>query len=156
MAPHAAPSREQPTASTDLQAGKDLKLGDFEHVDAALSLSEARIVLNRVTEVRNGMNIPLNENDTMTKTRDYLEIFSVFKRKTDAEESDRVLASFEANLHFFEKAQMKNLAPTCADEAKALIPSLEKQVEDGVVDEGTLDNICNELQKVKMRAELEE
>lgn len=155
MAPHAAPSREQPTASTDLEAGRELKLGEFGDVEITLSLSEARIVLQKVTEIRSKGQQPLEENDNITKTRDYLEIFSVFKDPPEAEASEALVTSLGPNLHVFEKGQLKTLIPTCADEAKALIPSLEKKIEDGLIDENDLEQVCVELQKVKLRAELD-
>ena len=154
MAPHAAPSREQPTASTDLEAGRELKLGEFDQAQTALSLSEARIVIQRVTDARRAAGQPLEETDNLTKARDYLEIFSIFKNVEEAELSDQIMIQLAHGLHNFEKSQLKTLAPTCADEAKALIPSLEKKVEDGSLDESVLDSICAELQRLKRQAEL--
>lgn len=153
MAPRAAPSLQQPTASTDLSAGRDLKLGEFDDV-TTLSLSEARVVLQKTLEYRQSRGMQLEETDSMIKTRDYLEIFAAFKDQTLAEQSDNVTKQLSESLHPFEATQMKSLLPTCADEAKALIPSLEKKVEDGLVDEAELDSICKELQKLKRQAEL--
>ncbi|ETN37333.1 uncharacterized protein HMPREF1541_08324 [Cyphellophora europaea CBS 101466] len=153
MAPHAAPSREQPTASTDLEAGRELKLGEFADVET-LSLSEARIVLQRTLEMRQKRGEPFDESDTMVKTRDYLEIFAVFKDLSVAEQVEQLINSLGNDLVKFEKSQLKSLLPTCADEAKALIPSLEKKVEDGVLDEMQLDEICKEVQRLKRQAEL--
>lgn len=154
MAPHAAPSREQPTASTDLEAGRELKLGEFEGVET-FSLSEARIVIEKTFNMRRQNNQPLDEtNATMTKTMDYLEIFATFKDMDIGLKVEGVTAQLGEDLHKFEKAQLKSLLPTSADEAKALIPSLEKKVEDGVIDEEALGTICLELQRLKRQAEL--
>jgi hypothetical protein len=42
-----------------------------------------------------------------------------------------------------------SLVPTCADEAKTLIPSLVGQISDQ-----DLDDLCNDLQKLKRQAQL--
>lgn len=44
--------------------------------------------------------------------------------------------------------------PSTADEAKALIPSLEKKVEDGTVQEADLEALCLELNKIKRQTQL--
>jgi DNA-directed RNA polymerase II subunit RPB4 len=153
MPPHAAPSREQPTASTDLEAGRDLKLGEFADVDT-LSLSEARIVLQAALDARVKRGEHLEETENMQKTRDYLEIFAVFKDFKVAEQVDHLVSSISPNLVKFEKTQIKSLLPTCAEEAKALIPSLEKKIEDDLLDETQLEDICKEVQRLKRQSEL--
>jgi DNA-directed RNA polymerase II subunit RPB4 len=153
MPPHAAPSREQPTASTDLEAGRDLKLGEFADVDT-LSLSEARIVLQAALDARVKRGEHLEETENMQKTRDYLEIFAVFKDFKVAEQVDHLVSSISPNLVKFEKTQIKSLLPTCAEEAKALIPSLEKKIEDDLLDEIQLEDICKEVQRLKRQSEL--
>ena len=151
----AAPSRNQPIASTELEAGSELKLGDFasEHT---LSLSEARIILQKVVDTRAAQGFPHDEHENTTKTRDYLEIFATFKDQASAEVSFNLVdnGNLRGSLEGFEISQIKSLLPTCADEAKALIPSLEKKCENNRVDEGTLDEVCRELQKLKRQAEL--
>jgi DNA-directed RNA polymerase II subunit RPB4 len=153
MPPHAAPSREQPTASTDLQAGREMNLGEWSETET-LSLSEARIVLERALEMRQKRGENVEEAETLVKTRDYLEIFAVFKDLSAAEQVEQLINSIGSNLDKFERSQLKSLLPTCADEAKALIPSLEKKVEDGHLDESELDSICKEVQRLKRQAEL--
>ena len=153
MPPHAAPSREQPTASIELEAGRDLVLGEFADVDT-LSLSEARIVLQAALDARVKRGEHLEETENMQKTRDYLEIFATFKDFKVAEQVDHLVSSISPALVKFEKTQIKSLLPTCADEAKALIPSLEKKIEDNLIDEAQLEDICKEVQRLKRQSEL--
>jgi DNA-directed RNA polymerase II subunit RPB4 len=155
MAPHAAPSREQPTASTDLEAGRELKLGEFDDVET-LSLSEARIVLQRTIEVREKRGEHFESTENTNKTKDYLELFAVFRDLQVAEQVEQLISSMGPVLVKFEKSQLKSLLPTCAEEARALIPSLDKKIEDGDLDEGQLDDICKEVQRLKRQAALPE
>lgn len=46
-------------------------------------------------------------------------------------------------------SEIGSLVPTCADEAKTLIPSLVGQISDQ-----DLDDLCNDLQKLKRQAQL--
>ena len=147
---HAAPSRQQPTASTDLEAGKELKLGEFAS-EETLSLSEARIVLEKTLQTRSNQ-IPISENTG--KAQEYLDLFAVFKDLALAEQVEALINRLGTGLEKFEKAQLKTLIPTGADEAKAVIPSLEKKCEEGTVDEEELEGICKELQRLKRQAEL--
>ncbi len=150
----AAPSRKQPIASTELEAGSELKLGEFSDV-ASLSLSEARIILEKVIDTRAAQGFGHEEAENTTKTRDYLEIFANFKEQSSAEGAAGLVDYGNLRgLEPFESAQMKSLLPTCADEAKALIPSLEKKCENRTIDEDTLEEVCRELQKLKRSAEL--
>lgn len=150
---HAAPSKDKPTASTDLEAGRDLKLGEFADEDT-LSLSEARIVLLKTLDHRNQSGSGFEEPETSAKAREYLEIFANFKDLAMAEQVEGLINRLGTGLEKFEKSQLKSLVPTCADEAKAIIPSLEKKCEEGVVDEDELEGICKELQRLKRQAEL--
>jgi DNA-directed RNA polymerase subunit F len=150
---HAAPSKEQPTASTDLEAGTELNLGEFA-TEETLSLSEARIVLLKTIDHRAQHGAQFEETENTAKAREYLEIFAVFKDLAMAEQVEALINRLGTGLEKFEKSQLKSLIPTCADEAKAVIPSLEKKCEEGVVDEDELQGICKELQRLKRQAEL--
>ena len=151
--PHAAPSRVAPTASSDLEAGAVLKLGEFAS-ETTLNLSEARIVLLKTLQAREKNGQVLDSTETLEKTKDYLEIFSVFKDLAEAQQVEGIINSFGIELEKFEKSQLGSLVPTCADEAKALIPSLEKKVEDGILGEEDLEGICRELQRLKRQAQI--
>ncbi|ETI26237.1 hypothetical protein A1O7_07093 [Cladophialophora yegresii CBS 114405] len=151
--PHAAPSRVAPTATSDLEAGAVLKLGEFAN-EVTLNLSEARIVLLKTLDTRQKNNTVVNPTENLEKTKDYLEIFAVFKNLAEAQEVEGIINGYAPSLERFEKSQLGSLVPTCADEAKALIPSLEKKVEDGIVGEEEIEGICRELQRLKRQAAL--
>ena len=151
-------------AINDLEAGKDLKLGEFSE-DPTLNLSEARIILEKSLEARqkrarerNGGNDPgkaaYRDTETLSKTRDYLDLFAVFKEMADAEQAERTINTYAQGMERFERSQLGSLVPTNADEAKALIPSLEKKVEEGTVNETDLESLCQELNKIKRQTQL--
>lgn len=153
MAPHAAPSRNAPTATTDLEAGPILKLGEYTG-EPTLNTSEARIILLRCLEARARSGRTYEETETLAKTKDYLEIFAAFKDLAEAQQVEGIMNSYAQNLEPFEKSQLGSLIPTCADEAKALIPSLERKVEEGIVLDDDLEEICKELQRLRRQAQL--
>lgn len=146
----------------DLEAGKELRLGEFSD-DPTLNLSEARIIIDRSLEARrkhvsqrNGETdkTAFRDTETVSKTKDYLELFAVFKEMADAEQAERTINTYAQGMERFERSQLGSLVPTNADEAKALIPSLEKKVEDGVVNESDLEALCIELNKIKRQTQL--
>jgi DNA-directed RNA polymerase II subunit RPB4 len=151
--PHAAPSRNAPRAIQDLEAGATLDLGEFAN-ETSLNLSEARIVLLKTLQTREKNGKQIESTESTEKTKDYLEIFAVFKDLAEAQQVEGIINSYGNNLERFEKSQLGSLVPTCADEAKALIPSLEKKVEDGSLTDDELDGICRELQRLKRQAQL--
>lgn len=154
---HAAPSRDKPVATSDLEAGRELRLGDYSE-DPTLSLSEARIILNRTFEIRRSRSKnpedALKKTETLAKTENYLELFAVFKEMSDAQNVEITLNTYADRLGRFERSQMASLVPTCADEAKAIIPSIEKKVEDNIITEEELDQLCHELVRYKKQAQL--
>lgn len=163
---HAAPSRDAPTSSTDLEAGRTLSIGEFTH-DPTLNLSEARIILSKSLEARQKKLLSQNPNatpleqrnaiketDTLFKTREYLDLFACFKQMQDAEDAERVINAYAGGMERFERSQLGSLVPSCADEAKALIPSLERKVEVGEVSEEDLDGLCKELSRIKRNTQL--
>ena len=96
----------------------------------------------------------MESTEVTEKTKDYLEIFAVFKELAEASVVEGIINSYGQNLERFEKSQLGSLVPTCSDEAKALIPSLERKVEDRIIDEDSLEGICRELQRLKRQAQL--
>lgn len=156
-------SSSDPTATTDLYAGRTLVLGEFAH-ERTLNLSEARIILAKSLDSRlNKLRLtdpnaqPPRETETLAKTRDYLSIFAVFKDIADAEMAERIINGYADSgmqLEMFERSQLGSLVPSCADEAKALIPSIEKKVEDGVVGEEELEALCKDLGRLKRTTQL--
>ncbi len=103
MAP-AAPSRQSPTSATDIEATSTLKLGDFADIPC-LNISEARIILQKTLDTRRSKGAVMRETETLIKTRDYLEIFSVFKEIPDAQALEGIVNVFGGKgLTNFEKS----------------------------------------------------
>jgi DNA-directed RNA polymerase II subunit RPB4 len=100
---HAAPSRQSPTTTTDIEASSVLKLGDFADIPC-LNISEARIILQKTLDTRKQKGAMLEETETLAKTRDYLEIFSVFKEIPDAQALEGVVNVYSKVLTPFEKS----------------------------------------------------
>src|ERR1700761_1597814 len=109
--PHAAPSRVAPTATSDLEAGAVLKLGEFTN-EVTLNLSEARIVLLKTLDTREKNNTVVNPTENLEKTKDYLEIFAVFKNLAEAQEVEGIINGYAPGLERFEKSQLGSLVPT--------------------------------------------
>ena len=144
----AAPSREAPSATNDLEVGTTLKLGEYAD-QPPLNTSEARIILKKTLDSRRVRGRNLDETETLAKTRDYLEIFAVFKEIPDAQQVEGIIETYGKELARFEKSQLGSLVPTCADEARRLIPSLMGQISDQ-----DLDDLCKDLQRLKRQAQL--
>ena len=177
MAP-AYPSRDPPSASTDLEAGLHLRLGEYADCNT-LSASEARLILQKTLEQRrqpnpNGSNpsagqqngglpntnapdnpaFALDHTEVTSKTLVYLELFAAFKNVAEAQQVEGIVNSYGKNLEKFEKSQLGTLVPGSSDEAKALIPSLEEKVGRGVVSDQDLDEMCRDLKRLERQAQL--
>ncbi|KAI9790143.1 MAG: RNA polymerase B [Peltula sp. TS41687] len=132
-------AREQPQGEED--AGAKLKLGDFQQVPA-LTLSEARLVINVVMDSRRQKKQEIKETEVLLKTTEYLEIFARFKQKENIEAVERILAADDA-LEPFERAQLGSLCCETAEEARTLVPSLvEKKDEE-------LQELLDEISKLR-------
>ena len=103
--PRAAPSREAPSANTDLEAGATLKLGEYAD-QPTLNTSEARIILKKALDTRRARGGNFDETETLAKTRDYLEIFAVFKELPDAQQAEGIIETYGKDLARFEKSQL--------------------------------------------------
>uniref|UniRef100_A0AC35ETH8 RNA polymerase Rpb4/RPC9 core domain-containing protein n=1 Tax=Panagrolaimus sp. PS1159 TaxID=55785 RepID=A0AC35ETH8_9BILA len=68
-------------------------------------------------------------SEVFVKTIDYCRRLSRFKTR-DTIRSVRAIFSACSVLHKFEVAQLVNLCPENAEEAKALVPSLENKIDD--------------------------
>uniref|UniRef100_A0AC34GYH1 RNA polymerase Rpb4/RPC9 core domain-containing protein n=1 Tax=Panagrolaimus sp. ES5 TaxID=591445 RepID=A0AC34GYH1_9BILA len=68
-------------------------------------------------------------SEVFVKTIDYCRRLSRFKTR-DTIRSVRAIFSACSVLHKFEVAQLVNLCPENAEEAKALVPSLESKIDD--------------------------
>ncbi|CAJ0957783.1 unnamed protein product, partial [Mesorhabditis belari] len=108
----------------------------------ALLISEVFLLL----EHRRAQNEQKEEiedmNEVFLKTFKYVARLSRFKNRDSIRAVRQAFA--DKSLHKFEVAQLGNLLPETAEEAKALVPSLENKMED---DE--LEEILKELQAKK-------
>ena len=103
--PRAAPSREAPSAANDQEAGKTLRLGEYAD-EPTLNTSEARMIILKTLETRKARGANTEETETLVKTKDYLEIFAVFKDLTEAQQVEGIINVYGKNLERFEKSQL--------------------------------------------------
>jgi DNA-directed RNA polymerase II subunit RPB4 len=148
MSAHAPTSRSREAPQGDEEAAAELKLGEFQDVDA-LTHSEAALVINALVQKRSADRKNVNEteyahlllrllagsldaafrgrdglaglmrNRMLSKTRDYLDHFARFKRKENVEAVERLLSAHK-ELAKFERAQLG----TCEFASPVLISSL--------------------------------
>ncbi|RYP76335.1 hypothetical protein DL771_001774 [Monosporascus sp. 5C6A] len=143
MSQHAATSRPKPRPAGNEEAGDTINLGEFQDVET-LTLSEAALVINAlVTKRRNERK--MNETEMLTKTIDYLDAFSRFKKKENVEAVERLLSAHK-EFHKFERAQLGSLCCETAEEAKTLIPSLQDKISDE-----DLQDLLDEMYKLMPR-----
>ncbi|KAI1180507.1 HRDC-like protein [Nemania sp. FL0916] len=114
-------SRTRAVQSGVEEASTTINLGEFQEVDT-LTLSEAALVINALVSKRRNDRKNVNETEMLSKTIDYLDAFSRFKKKENVEAVERLLSSHR-EFHKFERAQL-------AEEAKTLIPSLTEKISD--------------------------
>ncbi|RYP27715.1 hypothetical protein DL767_007552 [Monosporascus sp. MG133] len=143
MSQHAPTSRPKPRPAGNEEAGETINLGEFQDVET-LTLSEAALVINAlVTKRRNERK--MNETEMLTKTVDYLDAFSRFKKKENVEAVERLLSAHK-EFHKFERAQLGSLCCETAEEAKTLIPSLQDKISDE-----DLQDLLDEMYKLMPR-----
>ncbi|KFY83853.1 hypothetical protein V500_09849 [Pseudogymnoascus sp. VKM F-4518 (FW-2643)] len=134
--------RKRAPPQGDEEAGAELKLGEFQDVDA-LTHSEAALVINALIAKRKMDKDPRRANDSemLNKTLEYLDHFARFKRKENVEAVERLLSA-HPELAKFERAQLGSLCCELAEEAKTLIPSLADKISDD-----DLQELLNEINK---------
>ncbi|KAL3417629.1 DNA-directed RNA polymerase II subunit rpb4 [Phlyctema vagabunda] len=128
MATPAPTSRTREAPQGDEEAAAELKLGEFQDVDA-LTHSEAALVINALVMKRRADRKNINETEMLVKTTDYLDHFARFKNKQNVEAVERELSAHK-ELAKFERAQLGSLCCDSAEEAKTLIPSLQDKITD--------------------------
>ncbi|KAL2070981.1 hypothetical protein VTL71DRAFT_14007 [Oculimacula yallundae] len=138
MAQPAATSRSREPPQGDEEASAELKLGEFQDVDA-LTHSEAALVINALVAKRRMDKKNVNETELLMKTTEYLDHFARFKRKENVEAVERLLSAHK-ELAKFERAQLGSLCCDSSEEAKTLIPSLQDKITDDDLQE-LLDEI---------------
>ncbi|KAK2882540.1 hypothetical protein FQN49_000267 [Arthroderma sp. PD_2] len=139
---HEPTHRKRELPQSELEATSQLKLGEFQHVPT-LSLSEARLVINKVLDLRRKGENKFEERETLIKTQDYLEVFARFKEKENIEAVERLLSA-HTELEFFERSQLGSLCCDNAEEAKSLIPSIGNKISDA-----DLQELLDELTKLR-------
>ncbi|EED12287.1 polymerase (RNA) II (DNA directed) polypeptide D [Talaromyces stipitatus ATCC 10500] len=163
-----ATHRKRVVPQSDLEAASTLKLGEDQNTHT-LSLSEARLVINKVLENKrrggkkydepeyvsplftggfccwgdDGLANVWDDGRNLTKTLDYLEVFARFKDEENIKAVERLLNS-HTELEMFERSQLGSLCCDNAEEAKSLIPSLQNKISD--VD---LQELLDELTKLR-------
>eukprot|EP00040_Diaphanoeca_grandis_P011372 m.58274 g.58274 ORF g.58274 m.58274 type:complete len:148 (-) comp22525_c0_seq1:423-866(-) len=85
-----------------------------------------------------------NTSEVFQKTLDYAQRFGQFGNKVKVREVRKLLT--DTNLHAFEQAQLGNLCPQDAEEAKALIPSLGDRI-----DTLELEEVIEKMQAYKIQ-----
>nr|CAB3265017.1 DNA-directed RNA polymerase II subunit RPB4-like [Phallusia mammillata] len=123
---------EQEEDSSQLQFPKE-----FENAETLLN-SEVHMLLEHRKTQNESAEDDQELSEVFMKTLNYTQRFSRFKnRETIA--SVRTLL-IQKRLHKFELASLANLCPESAEEAKALVPSLEGRFEDDELQQ-VLDDI---------------
>uniref|UniRef100_A0A0N5A9P7 RPOL4c domain-containing protein n=1 Tax=Syphacia muris TaxID=451379 RepID=A0A0N5A9P7_9BILA len=109
-----------------------LKFPEFEQADTLLT-SEVFLLLEHRRQQSEQKEEIDEMSDVFVKTLNYSRRMARYKSR----ETIRAVRTLLANkpLHKFEVAQIANLCPESAEEAKALIPSLENKMEDDELDE---------------------
>jgi len=141
MSTPAPTSRTREAPQGDEEAAAELKLGEFQDVDA-LTHSEAALVINALVSKRRQDRKNMNETEMLSKTQIYLDHFARFKRKENVEAVERLLSAHK-ELAKFERAQLGSLCCDTAEEAKTLIPSLTDKISDE-----DLQELLNEITKL--------
>ncbi|KAB8206101.1 hypothetical protein BDV34DRAFT_212541 [Aspergillus parasiticus] len=134
--------RKRALPQGELEAASTLKLGADQNTHT-LSLSEARLVINKVLENKRRGGKKYEEPENLTKTLDYLEVFARFKDEENIKAVERLLNS-HTELEMFERSQLGSLCCDNAEEAKSLIPSLQHKISDG-----DLQELLDELTKLR-------
>ncbi|GIC86739.1 tRNA(m(1)G37)methyltransferase [Aspergillus udagawae] len=137
-----ATHRKRALPQGELEAASTLKLGADQNTHT-LSLSEARLVINKVLENKRRGGKKYEEPENLTKTLDYLEVFARFKDEENIKAVERLLNS-HTELEMFERSQLGSLCCDNAEEAKSLIPSLQHKISDA-----DLQELLDELTKLR-------
>lgn len=100
---------------------------EFENAETLL-ISEVHMLLEHRKQQNESAEEEQELSEVFMKTLNYCQRFSRFKNRETISAVRSLLT--QKKVHKFELAQLANLCPETADEAKALIPSLEGRFED--------------------------
>ncbi|KAI0031440.1 HRDC-like protein [Vararia minispora EC-137] len=112
-----------------------LKLGPEFNNAGCLLISEVKYLLENRDK-------PAPDTAVYNKTLDYVKTFAKFNT-TEAAAAVREILRREDQLTQFETAQIANLCPADAEEARSIVPSLVK------VGEDSLQNLLSEIQTMR-------
>ncbi|XP_077998053.1 DNA-directed RNA polymerase II subunit RPB4-like [Glandiceps talaboti] len=110
---------------------------EFEHAETLLN-SEVHMLLEHRKTQNESAEEEQELSEVFMKTLNYTQRFSRFTNRETISDVRGLL--MQKKLHKFELASLANLCPESAEEAKALVPSLEGRFEDEELQE-ILDNI---------------
>ncbi|KAL5490862.1 hypothetical protein EMCRGX_G016054 [Ephydatia muelleri] len=106
----------------------ELRFGkDFDNADALL-VSEVKMLLEHRKTQQESQDDDTELSEVFTKTLEYCQTFSKYNSRETISAVRGTLQ--KQQLHKFELACLANLAPTTAEEAKTLFPSLEGRFDD--------------------------
>eukprot|EP00918_Siedleckia_nematoides_P092903 GHVU01203894.1.p1 GENE.GHVU01203894.1~~GHVU01203894.1.p1 ORF type:complete len:156 (+),score=34.75 GHVU01203894.1:47-469(+) len=100
---------------------------EFENAETLL-ISEVQMLLEHRKQQNENAEEEQEMSEVFMKTLNYTQRFSKFKNRETIAAVRSLL--MQKKLHKFELAALANLCPESADEAKALVPSLEGRFED--------------------------
>ncbi|CAG5136558.1 unnamed protein product [Candidula unifasciata] len=122
QAPQTSTNDTQEEDASELQFPKE-----FENAETLL-ISEVQMLLDHRKQQNENAEEEQEQSEVFMKTLNYCERFSKFKnRETIAAVRSSLM---QKKLHKFELAQLANLCPETAEEAKSFIPSLDGRFED--------------------------
>ncbi|GAA5851999.1 hypothetical protein JCM3766R1_006950 [Sporobolomyces carnicolor] len=118
--------------ASQLKFGREFEQRSVQ--EKTLTISEVKVILDTIDPEKQP------DNSVFKKTQDYVDVFARFPTP---EVSDAVRSSLpEEQLKFYEIAQLINLCPADAEEAKALIPSIK-------LDDDVLQGYLNDLAMIR-------
>jgi len=133
------PPRLPPGQNDVEEAGNEIRLGvDFQDAHA-LSVSEARLIVEKTEEQRKKQGKRLRETENLLKIQTYMDSFARFRSVATLNQLETLLNGFPL-LESFEKAQLVTLACVEAEEAKMLIPSITDKISDD-----DLNAVCDQI-----------
>ncbi|XP_033097722.1 DNA-directed RNA polymerase II subunit RPB4-like [Anneissia japonica] len=100
---------------------------EFEQAETLL-ISEVRMLLEHRKTQNENQEEEQELSEVFMKTLQYTERFSRFKNRETIADVRSLMK--QKQLHKFEVASLANLCPDTADEARALVPSLEGRFDD--------------------------
>ena len=71
------------------------------------------MIILKTLETRKSRGANTDETETLVKTKDYLEIFAVFKDLTEAQQVEGIINVYGSRLEKFEKSQLGIRDATC-------------------------------------------